>query len=389
MNPDERLVIVGGGPAGLSTARAYRGAGGRGGITILASEPYPPYRRPPLTKEYLRGELPQDELPMLEQNWYEENNVELKLSTTATALAPERMTVETEDAEIPYDACVLATGSEPLRPPISGAGDPDVRVVRTIEDSVQLQERVEKGSCALVVGSGFIGCEAAASLAMRGVEVTVISLENLPQELRLGEEVGNRILSWLRAQGVQTRFGAGIEGIERGDRTFTVDFEGGSVDAETVVLGVGVKPRIGLAENAGLETNESGIVTDSSMRTSAPSVFAVGDISYAYNESAGRYLHVEHWGEALNHGQVAGEVIAGGEATWGVAPGFWSTIGENTLKYVAWGDGWDNAEFVDHSGGAFSVRYGYEGVCVGVLTHNADSEYERGRGLVESKSSMS
>ncbi len=388
MNRDRRLVIIGG-PAGLSTARAYREAGGRGGVTILTSEPYPPYRRPPLTKEYLRGEVPQNELPMLEQNWYDENNVELNLSTTATALDPERMTVETENGEIPYDACVLATGSEPLRPPVSGAADPDVQVVRTIEDSARLQERVKKGSRAAVVGSGFIGCEAAASLAMRGVGVTVISLENLPQELRLGEEVGNRILSWLETCGVRTRFGVGIEGIERGDRIFTVNFEGGSVDAETVVLGVGVRPRVGLAEDAGLETSESGIVTDSSMRTSAANVFAVGDISYAYNESARRHLHVEHWGEALNHGQVAGEVIAGGEASWGVAPGFWSTIGENTLKYVAWGDGWDKAEFRDHGKGAFSVRYGYEGVCVGVLTHNADSEYGRGRELVESKSLMS
>ena len=388
MTPDERLIIAGGGPAGLSTAQAYREAGGRGRVTILASESYPPYRRPPLTKEYLRGEIPREELPMLEHRWYEENNVELRTSTTVTAFDPGRMTVETENGEIPYDACVLATGSEPLRLPVSGAEDPEIQVMRTIEDSVRLQERAEKGSRAVVVGSGFIGCEAAASLAMRGVGVTMISLDNSPQELRLGGKVGSRILSWLEGYGVRTRFGVGIEGIERGDAAFTVGFGGGSVDAETVVFGVGVKPRVELAESAGLETNEGGIVTDSSMRTSAPNVFAVGDISYAYNEAAHRHLHVEHWGEALNHGVAAGKTIAGVETSWRTAPGFWSTIGENTIKYVAWGDGWDEAEFTDHGEKAFSVRYGRKGTCVGVLTHNCDEEYERGRELVESKSPM-
>lgn len=384
MNRDEHLVIVGGGPAGLSTARAYREAGGRGRVQILASEPYPPYRRPPLTKEYLRGETPRDELPMQDDRWYDENDVELHLTTSATALDRERMVVETEDGEFPYDVCVLATGSEPLRLPVPGAEDPEILLMRTVEHSTRLQERLAEESRAVVVGSGFIGCEAAASLSIRGVEVAMISLENTPQEARLGDETGDRILSWLESYGVETHFGAGLENIERGNGEFSVSFEGGSVAADTVLFGTGVGARTELAENAGLEVEEGGIMADSSMRTSAPGIFAVGDISYAYNESAGRHLHVEHWGEALNHGQVAGTVIAGGEASWDVAPGFWSTIGDHTLKYVAWGDGWDEARLVDHGGGAFTVWYGWDGVCVGVLTHGCDEDYERGRELVES-----
>ncbi|MGF1471793.1 MAG: NAD(P)/FAD-dependent oxidoreductase [Rubrobacteraceae bacterium] len=388
MNPNERLVIVGGGPAGLSTARAYREAGGQGIVKILASEPYPPYRRPPLTKEYLRAEIPRSDLPLRDRRWFEETGVELQLTTSATALDREKMVIETEDGEVPYDACVLATGSEPLRLPVPGADDPEVLVMRTIENSNRLRERVKEGSRVAVVGSGFIGCEAAASLSMRGAEVTMISLENIPQEVRLGNAAGNRILSWLEGYGVETRFGVGLESIEREDDGFRVSYEGGTVSSETVLFGVGVKSRTGLAESAGLAVEEGGIVADSLMRSSAPGVFAVGDICYAYNAAAGRHLHVEHWGEALNHGRVAGSVIAGVDAVWDVAPGFWSTIGEHTLKYVAWGDGWDEANIVDHSGGAFTVWYGQEGVCVGVLVHGNDPDYEKGRKLVEQGSPL-
>ncbi len=388
MSRDERIVIVGGGPAGLSTARAYREAGGQGNVTILASEQHPPYHRPPLTKEYLRGKIPREALPIQDHRWYEHNHVELHLATSATVLDRERMVVETAGGEFPYNACVLATGSEPLRLPVPGAKDPEILVMRTIENSTRLQDRVEEGSLAVVVGSGFIGCEAAASLSMRGVEVAMVSLENVPQETRLGEEAGNRITSWLASHGVETHFGVGLESIECGNGSFDVNFEGGSLAADTVLFGVGVGARTELAEGAGLEVEKGGIVTDSSMRTSAPGIFAVGDISYAYNESAGRHLHVEHWGEALNHGQIAGTVIAGGEATWDTAPGFWSTIGEHTLKYVAWGDGWDEANFVDHGDGAFTVWYGQEDVCVGVLAHERDEDYERGRELVESGSQL-
>lgn len=388
MSRNDRVVIVGGGPAGLSTARAYRESGGWGSVKILAAESHLPYRRPPLTKEYLRGEIPQEELPIQDPHWYKEHGVELQLSTTVTALDRDRMIVETGEDEVPYDVCVLATGSEPLRLPVPGADDPEILVMRTIENSTRLQERVKKDGRVLVVGSGFIGCEAAASLSMRGADVTMISLENVPQETRLGDGAGNRILSWLESYGVETHFGAGLESVERGNEDFIVNFEGGSVAAATVLLGAGVRPRTELAKKSGLKVEKGGVVADSSMKTSADGIFAVGDISYAYNETAGRHLHVEHWGEALNHGQVAGTVIAGGEADWDVAPGFWSTIDEHTLKYVAWGDGWDDADFEDHDDGAFTVWYGREGVCVGVLTHERDEDYEKGRDLVESGASL-
>ncbi|CAN5579049.1 FAD-dependent oxidoreductase [soil metagenome] len=384
MNEGKHIVVIGGGPAGLSTARAYREAGGRADVTILASESYAPYRRPPLTKEFLRGEISHDELSLQERDWYKENGIDLHLATSAESLDPERKIVEAEAGEFRYDTCVLATGSVPLRLPIPGADDPEISTIRTVEDSARLQESNGAGDRAVIVGSGFIGCEAAASLSMRGVEVDMVSLENIPQEARLGHEVGEQILSWLQNYGIKTHFGSGLRSIERENSVFNVNFEDSSLQAETVLFGVGVEARTQLAKAAGLEVTEGGVVTDSSMRTTAPDIFAVGDISYAYNESAGRHLHVEHWGEALNHGRVAGTVMAGGAATWNVAPGFWSTIGDHTLKYVAWGDGWDTANFVDHGRKAFTVWYGQEGICVGVLTHEHDEDYGRGRELVES-----
>ena len=389
MNPNERLMIVGGGPSGLSTARAYREAGGRGRVTILAAEPYPPYQRPPLTKDYLRGEMPREELFLEVDEWYEENAVELELSTGVIALDRERRIVETERGEeASYDACVLATGSEPIGIPVPGADDPEILVMRTIENSARLQERVGRGSSAVVVGSGFIGCEAAASLSLRGAEVALISLEELPQEERLGEEVGGRIKGWLEDYHVDLHLGESLESVERRDGGYEIDLQGGAtIRTETILFGTGVRPRTQLAREAGLEVKR-GVVTDSSMRTSAPGIFAVGDIAQAYNESAGRHLSVEHWGDALEHGRIAGTVIAGGEAAWEMAPGFWSTIGDKTIKYWAWGDGWDDLLFEDR-GESFVVRYGKDGVLVGVLTHGSDEVYEEGRELIESGAPLS
>ncbi|CAN5233268.1 hypothetical protein BH24ACT17_BH24ACT17_04190 [soil metagenome] len=389
MNRHERLVIVGAGPAGLATARAYREGGGMGHVTMLTPEPYAPYNRPPLTKGYLRGEASREDLPIESDDWYEENGVELRLFTNASTIDRERRVVATDEGEeLAYDVCVLATGSEPIRPPVPGGDDPEILTMRTLENSTRLQNRVGEDGRVVVVGSGFIGCEAAASLSLRGAEVTLLSREESPQRVRLGREVGERIEGWLSDYGVDLRLGARIEGIERTDRGYTMTLgDGDTVETGTVLFATGVAPRIRLASEAGLEVDR-GIITDSSMRASAPGVFAVGDIAQAYNESAGRHLSVEHWGDALEHGRIAGTVISGGEAAWNMAPGFWSTIGDKTLKYWAWGDGWDEQVF-DGEGEAFTVWYGKGGVLVGVLSHGMDEEYVRGRGQIERGESLS
>lgn len=391
----QRVVIIGGGPAGLSAARAYRDSGGTGHVTLLAAEQHPPYRRPPLTKEYLRGEIGREELPIQPAAWYQESGVELRPATPAAYLDAGRGVVGVEGGdEIPYESCILATGSEPTRPPIPGADDTGILTMRTVEDSTRLARFARPGVSAIVVGSGFIGCEAAASLAMRGVEVTVVSLDRLPQGSLLGEETGERLRRWLEGHGVRLRLGAEVEEISRAGEVFELTLSGGErLSAGTVLLGTGVRPRTELAEAAGLTVESGGILADASMRTEAPNVYAAGDISYAYNPAAGRRLHVEHWGEALNMGTVAGTVMAGAEAEWNTSPGFWSTIGGRTIKYTAWGDGFDAARLVEHdppegADESFTVWYGLDGVCVGVLTHNFDHDYEEGRRLVESGAPM-
>jgi 3-phenylpropionate/trans-cinnamate dioxygenase ferredoxin reductase component len=217
--------------------------------------------------------------------------------------------------------------------------------------------------------------------------VTLVSQEEGPQKERLGDDTSRRIESWLKGYGVELRLGTYVEGIERRDGGFGVAVAGGeTVSGGTILLAAGVRPRIQLAEEAGLETEKGGIITDSSMRTSAPGIFAVGDIAFAMNEAAGGRQKVEHWGDALNHGRIAGTVLAGGEAVWREVPGFWSTIGDKTLKYWAWSGGWDEARFVEKDGPegqTFAVWYGREGVTVGVLAHNADEDYQEGRELIE------
>lgn len=376
-----RLLIVGGGPAALATARGYRDAGGDGDVTIFTPELVLPYQRPPLSKEFLRGEIDDTRLTIEDDDWYENHGVDVRLGGEVETLDPQarQLLLYTGEA-CSYDACVLATGAEPAVLPVPGATEEWVLLLRTLATARVLRARAERAESAIVIGTGFIGCEAAASLAMRGVKVTQISVEAVPQEQRLGEDAGRRIEGWLRELGVNLISGVEVEAFgEDGVHLPERD----PIAADLVLMATGVTPRAGLAETAGLEVRDGRIVVDDAMRTSAESVYAVGDVALAHNAAAGRRLAVEHWGEALNMGEVAGRAIAGEDAHWATAPGFWSTIGTHTLKYVAWGDGFDETRVVDHGRGAWTIWYGAEGRTVGVLTHERDEDYEYGRRLIE------
>ena len=374
------LVIVGGGAAGLSAARGYRDAGGDGEIVMLAGEPRPPYRRPPLTKEYLRGELGAAELPLEVPEWFSQSRVRLETGTWALELDPGARTVTTEEqGELSYDRCVLATGARPKRPGLPGADDPEVHTVRRVEDSDRLRQ-IEPGERVAVVGSGFIGCEAAASLAMRGAEVELVTDEHQPQAARLGDEVGARIAAWLRDDGVTLRLGRPVAEIEPGGRALSL--EGGHrIEASAVVLALGVEPNVELGQRAGLELDDGRLACDASGRTSVDGVLAAGDTARLDNPTAGHRITVEHWGEALAQGEVAGRTAAGAEARWDAVPGFWSTIGRRTIKQAAWGDGHEEIR-LDEGDGGWTAWYERDGRCVGVLAHERDEDYERGSDAV-------
>jgi 3-phenylpropionate/trans-cinnamate dioxygenase ferredoxin reductase component len=405
----ERIAIVGAGPAGLAAARAYRERGGDGELTLIGAEPRLPHKRPPLTKEFLRGELDEDELPIEQREWFDEQDVRLYLGRIVHEIDPRRGTLALAGegdgkgdggervTELRADAIVLATGAEPLRPDLPGLDDEAVTTMRTVPDSVALAERARavaeraddgaRGSTKplVVIGTGFIGCEIAASLALVGARVTIIGQEPRPQQERLGEQAGERIERWLAGLGVELIAGAEVGAVREGSTVELLD--GRRIEAASIVLGMGVRPRGDLARAAGLPLHEGALVTDASMRVAqaAPSgearctVLAAGDVAYAFNARAQRHLRVEHWGDALGQGEVAGSVLAGEAAAWDSVPGFWSTIGEHTLKYAAWGDGHDDARFEQHDDGAFTVWYSREGSLVGVLSHERDEDYERGR----------
>ncbi|MEV7041582.1 FAD-dependent oxidoreductase [Amycolatopsis sp. NPDC051061] len=372
----QNLVVIGSGPAGVSAARAYREAGGTGPVHLLTADADPPYERPPLSKDFLRGEA---DLPPLEEGFPAKHEVTVTLGDPVTELGDGR--VRTASGAVHrFTTCVLATGSEPVRPGIPGADHPDVRTLRSAADSRELRAAASGVRSAIVVGAGFISCEAAVSLSRLGLQVTIICPDDVPQEKRLGREAGGFLLHWLKSEGVSVLRGTKLLSIEGGYRVRTDLVP--ILDTGLVVLATGVRPRVELAEAAGLAVEQGRIRTDEHLRTSVPGVLAAGDVALAYNPAAGRALAVEHWGEGLAMGEVAGRTAAGEDAVWDEVPGFWSVIGDRVLKYAAWGDGFDSAHPLRRDDGGFTVWYERDGKAVGVLTREADEDYERGQELV-------
>jgi 3-phenylpropionate/trans-cinnamate dioxygenase ferredoxin reductase component len=376
------LLIIGGGPAGLSAARSYRKLRREGQVAIVTDEHRMPYERPPLTKELLRGEIGFDQLAIEDEDWLTDQRVQL-ISGRAVALdAGERMITLSGGRRLAYATCLLATGGEPTRLPIPGADHPRVRVVRTADHVRDLLERLGDGARVAVIGSGFIGCEIAASLRMRGHPVELVSDETAPNAARLGDEAAAIICGWLREDGVRLTLGTPVDGIEHGADGATVVAGDWQIEADVIVMASGVRPRSELTAQAGLELDDGAIGVDASMRTERDGLLAAGDVCRAYNLTAGRSLRVEHWGDALTQGKIAGATAAGVDGGWDAVPGFWSTIGPRTLKYAAWGDGYDQTHLERHDDGAFTAWYGRAQTIVGVLTHDTDEDYERGSELI-------
>ena len=373
------LVVVGSGPAGVSAADAFRRHNPSDPIRIVTDDPALPYARPPLSKEFLRGDAALADTELHPAAWFDERSIELvrAVGVDAIDVAGQQLTVGGK--HYPYRWLVLACGAKPSPLPVPGGAT--ALLLRSLADAQSLREAAVHAASAVVIGAGFIGCEAAASLAMRGVTTTLVAPDPVPQAKRLGDDAGERITRLLRDTGVNYVGSVSVNGLA--DGTVRLD-DGSTIECDLVVAATGVKPQSALASAAGIETSDGRIVVDAQMRTSVDNVYAAGDCALAYNRLAGRPVAVEHWQDAVDHGEIAGAGAAGQTREWDAVPGFWTTIGEATLKYHAWGDGFDTARLVDHGDG-FTVWYERDRATVGVLTLEADEDYDRGEELIQRK----
>lgn len=371
---DAGLIVVGSGPAGVSAAEAFRRCHKAIPITIFTADGDLPYARPPLSKDYLRAET--DDVALHPAQWFDEHRIEIVRDATMDHIDPGEHTVSIDGSAHRYRALVLACGASPGPLPVPGGQT--ALPLRSLADAARLRAASGAANKAVVVGAGFIGCEAAASLALRGLTVTMVAPQIAPQIDRLGSEAAERLLSLVNRAGV--RFVGGVEVTCLRDGTVGLD-NGSVIDADLVLAATGVRPECGVAEAAGLAVRDGRILVGADMRTSVDDVYAAGDVALALNTSAGRHLAVEHWQDAVEQGSVAGTSAAGRAAQWTGVPGFWTTIGAATVKYHAWGDGYQQCELVERGHG-FAVWYEADAAAVGVLTYHADDDYELGEKLI-------
>ena len=321
----ETHVIAGAGLAGAKAAEALREEGFEGRIVLVGDEPELPYERPPLSKDYLRGEAPREQARVHPEGFYAEHDIELLTGTAVTEIDTAARSVALSNGEtLGYDRLLLATGSEPRRLSVPGAELDGIHHLRTFADSDALAAALQPGARAVVAGGGWIGMEVAASARQKGLEVTVVELAATPLEAALGREAGEIYAGLHREHGVDVRTGvavAGVEGEGRVERVVLAD--GSALDADLLVAGLGAIPRTGLAERAGLAV-ENGVVCDASLRTSDEHVFAAGDIANAEHPFYGRRLRVEHWANALHQPEVAARAMLGKPATYDRLPYFFS-----------------------------------------------------------------
>ena len=371
---EDGLIVVGSGPAGVAAAESFREHNTSGRVRILTTDRDLPYARPPLSKEYLRGQT--DDVGLHPQQWFDDKTIELVHNTTVDGLDLAERSVRAGDRRFRYDALILACGAAPVAPPMPGGAR--ARLLRSLADAAALREAAKDASSAVVIGAGFIGCEAAASLALRGMSVTLVAPETLPQEARLGSAAAERLRELVIQAGARYVGGVAVEEIN--DVGLRLD-NGVTIDCDLILAATGVTPQHRLAADAGLDVRDSRIVVDTHMSTSTKGVYAAGDVALARHAAAGRHLAIEHWQDATDQGAIAGTSAAGKRATWDGVPGFWSTIGEATIKYHAWGDGYQRSRMLSHPDG-FTVWYEADDAVVGVLTHNADDDYDLGQRLI-------
>jgi 3-phenylpropionate/trans-cinnamate dioxygenase ferredoxin reductase component len=326
MASEAAYVIVGASLAGAKAAQTLRDEGFDGQVVLLGQETERPYERPPLSKGFLTGKAEKSSIYVHPGDWYAAHDVELRLGVAATTLDPAaRQLLLSDGSTLGYRKLLLVTGSAPRRLRVPGAGLDGVLYLRTAADSEQLKAALDGGGQVVIAGAGWIGLEVAAAARQAGCGVTVIEPETVPLSRALGPELGQVFADLHAEHGVTFRFGEGVSEFtgSGGKVSEVVTSAGARLPADVVVVGIGVVPNTGLAEDAGLETG-NGILTDAALRTSAPDVFAAGDVASVAHPLLGRRIRVEHWANALNGGPAAARSMLGHAVSYDRIPYFYS-----------------------------------------------------------------
>jgi 3-phenylpropionate/trans-cinnamate dioxygenase ferredoxin reductase component len=342
MTAPRSIVIVGASLAGAKAAETLREEGYEGRLVLVGDESERPYERPPLSKDYLRGEVGLDKVYVHDAAFYDERAIELRTTSRVTAIDPAAHTVTLVGGEdLSWDRLLLTVGAEPRRLPLPGAGLDGVMYLRSLADSDRLRAVIGAGGRLVVVGAGWIGSEAAASARQLGMEVTILERLDVPLENVLGPTVGRLYADLHQEHGVELLMGAKLEAIEGAGRVERVRLAGGrTIDCAAVLVGVGVVPRTELAEAAGLAVDD-GILVDATLQTNAPGIFAAGDVANAVHPFYSRRVRVEHWANALNQGPVAARNMLGASEPYDTIPYFFSDQYEVGMEYSGFARGTD------------------------------------------------
>lgn len=382
------VVIVGAGQAGAETATALRQQGYAGPVTLIGEEVYPPYRRPPLSKTFLAGEVSLESLYLKAATVYEKHGIACRLGVRATAIDTGARQVQLDDgSRLPYSALVLATGGRPRVLPVPGADVACLHYVRTIDDVLRLREAFRANARLVLIGGGYIGLEIAAVAAAQGLRVTVIEAMDRVLARVAAPQLSAFYQSVHRQHGVEIVTGAAVAGLQATPYGALVQLDGGQqYPADLVIAGIGLIPEVRLAQAAGATTSSKGIEVDSACRTSVPDLYAVGDCTCCENGFYGRAIHLESVPNATDQARVLAAVLAGKEARYDTVPWFWSDQYDLKLQMAGLSEGHDHTVVRgDRDTPSFIVFYLRAGVVISADAVNRPRDFMIARRLIAAR----